>query len=58
MKFVVDELPFYPEQCPFYKEGWSYDRWKCDCTITNEECNLFACSDECCGLKVLESEDK
>lgn len=33
MKFVVDEMPFYAEECPFFELG------VCRCSLSEEKCS-------------------
>lgn len=53
MKFLVDEMPNFYDECPFSKEEWSNDGWVGICTLTNERCNLHEDTTECYGLKEL-----
>ena len=57
MKFVVDELPNFYDDCPFSKEEWSNERWVGICALNNERCNLYEDRyiTECYGLKELKS---
>lgn len=53
MKFLVDEMPNYVDDCPLSKRGWD-DGYLVDiCTLNNERCNLQYNSIECYGLKEL-----
>lgn len=54
MKFLVDELPNYTDDCPFNKRGWDDGYWTDICTLNNERCNLHNNPTECYGLKELE----
>lgn len=35
MKFVVDEMPYWQTDCPFYEIG------ACKCTLNNEHCSYM-----------------
>ena len=52
MKFLVNEMPNFSDECPFAKEYWdsNTDRWVYDCSITNWRCNLYIEEKECYGL--------
>lgn len=55
MKFIVDEMPYYSDQCPFYNSR--NGTCKADC----EECERFGRSyypetNECHTLKVLKED--
>lgn len=43
MKFIVDEMPIYPDYCPFYRDT----RWINDVTKRKHVCAL---SKECCDM--------
>lgn len=57
MKFMVNELPSFYDNCPFSKEEWSNEGWVGICTLNNERCNLHdgRYATECYGLKKLKS---
>lgn len=57
MKFLVDELPSFNDDCPFSKEEWNVEGWVCICTLFNERCNLYEDATECYGLKELKGID-
>jgi hypothetical protein len=55
MKFLVDEMPFWETDCPFY-DG-------CDCTLDNDSCDYMKsnaghrCAEDCRWLKVVGDND-
>ena len=51
MKFIVDEMPNFTEDCPFNKREWDGDMWIDICRLTDTECNLHENGGECHGLK-------
>lgn len=53
MKFLVDEMPNFYDECPFSKEVWTDTGWKGICTLDDGWCNLDGnrCNHECYGLK-------
>lgn len=59
MKFMVDEMPNFYDDCPFSKEEWSDKGWGYVgiCTLTNKRCNLHddRYTTECYGLKELKN---
>lgn len=59
MKFLVDELPNFYDDCPFSKEVWTDEGWRGICTLVDERCNLHnnQCVTECYGLKELKGAD-
>jgi hypothetical protein len=59
MKFIVDEMPYYSDQCPFYNARNG------TCRIDSEECERFRKDyypyrpdAECQNLKVLTEDTK
>ena len=57
MKFIVDEMPYFSDQCPFYNARNG------TCKIDCEECERFGRDyypqrNECHNLKVLTEEEK
>lgn len=53
MKFLVDEMPNYTEDCPFNKREWDNNiMWIDICILTGIECNLHEEKGRCHGLKV------
>ena len=59
MKFLVDEMPNFYDECPFSKEVWTDEGWRGICTLVNERCNLYEGGyiHECYGLKELKGVD-
>lgn len=57
MKFLVDEMPCFGDECPLCKEEWSDERWMHTCSLTNQECNLHEKEGECYGLKEMKGAD-
>ena len=55
MKFIVDELPDYYDDCPFSEEEWHGPEWIsiCTLTLTRSACNLHKVEGKCYGLKEL-----
>lgn len=51
MRFMVDEMPNYTEDCPFNKREWDDDMWIDICRLTGTECNLHGEGGRCHGLK-------
>lgn len=56
MKFLVDEMPCFGEDCPFNKVEWDNDMWVEYCSLNKRECNLHEKESECHGLKELSTE--
>lgn len=56
MKFLVDELTPFEDECPFAKQDWSSERWVYTCNLSGMDCNLSEgrATGECYGLKELE----
>ena len=55
MKYLVTELPLFPEDCPFCDRQWR-DGWFDECKLTYDECELYKNEWECPGFKVPLSE--
>ena len=55
MKFLVNELPNFYDDCPFSKEEWRNESWVAICTLMRCTCNLHNSqyAVECYGLKEL-----
>lgn len=53
MKFLVDELPIFDDECPFGKRIWVDKMWTAHCTLVSKRCTLYESRDshECYGLK-------
>lgn len=39
MKFIVDEMPFWESDCPFYEAGRCYEEGKCK--LDKEDCDYM-----------------
>jgi hypothetical protein len=59
MKFIVNELPNFYDDCPFSKEEWKSGSWIVICTLMKYTCNLHnnRYVTECYGLKELKGTD-
>ena len=59
MKFLVNELPNFYDDCPFSKEEWKSEGWIVVCTLMRYTCNLHNNQyvTECYGLKELKGMD-
>lgn len=59
MKFLVNELPDFYDDCPFSKEEWGNEGWVAICTLMGYTCNLnnSRYANECYGLKELKGVD-
>lgn len=57
MRFMVDEMPNFYDECPFSKEEWSDERWVGICTLSNERCNLHDELGKCHGLREVVSDN-
>ena len=55
MKYLVTELPLFPEDCPFCDRQWR-DGWYEECKLTYDECEMYKNEWECPGFKVPLSE--
>ena len=53
MKFLVDEMPNFSDNCPFNKREWDDDKWIDICRLAGTECNLHEEKGRCHGLKKL-----
>ena len=55
MKLLVDEMPYWRDECPFSEQKWDWDneKWTYICKLTNEYCDLDEIEDECQMLKKL-----
>lgn len=55
MKIFVDELPMFPDKCPFGNYDYDVHRYLCKLS----ECESLICvnTDDCPYLKVLEEKD-
>lgn len=49
MRFYVDEMPNYEEECPFNKTEWE-DRWVNYCKLSDCHCDLHEEEGKCQGL--------
>ena len=54
MKFLVDEMPNFTEDCPFNRREWDDGMWVDICTLNDKECNLHETYSMCHGLKRME----
>lgn len=50
MRFFVDELPWFSDDCPFVEREWHHNVWTSNCKLTGEKCNLHKTEGECNGL--------
>ena len=58
MKFFVDEMPNFYDECPFSEEKWSEEEgWRGFCILNNTRCNLYEDRCVCYGLKVMKGAD-
>lgn len=60
MKFFVDEMPNFYDECPFSEEKWSEEEgWRGFCILNYERCNLNEgrYAHGCYGLKVMKGAD-
>lgn len=53
MKLLVDELPFYGDDCMFAEQRWGENKgtWVTYCKFTNERCDLDLNERGCSFLK-------
>ena len=60
MKFLVDEMPIYPEECPFCDTHWHRNGYGCMKQEFGVECKYFDTNnpDDCHLLKVQEVKDE
>lgn len=57
MRFIVDEMPNFMDECPFSKAMWDDTSWIYKCSLTSEKCNLYEEQGVCHGLKELKGAD-
>ena len=59
MKFLVDEMPNYTDDCPFNKREWDdcCCYWVDICRLVGTECNLHKERERCHGLKRVKALD-
>lgn len=52
MKLLVDEMPYYKDDCMFANSKWNNEKevWVSYCKFTNEECDLDLNKLECSFL--------
>ena len=56
MKFFVDEMPNFYDECPFSEEKWSEEEgWRGFCILSYTKCDLYEDGHvyDCFGLKVM-----
>ena len=65
MKFLVDEMPNFPDDCPFCRAYWEDEVYVPYCAINTSEDNIVDCKyfkthndDDCRLLKVKEDEKR
>ena len=59
MKFFVDEMPLFNDECPFSQHVWFEidGKWRDYCSLCDSPCDLHEKTDECFGLKVIKTQD-
>ena len=59
MKFFVDEMPLFTEDCPFNQHIWFEidGKWRDYCSLCDSPCDLYERPGECFGLKVIKTQD-
>lgn len=59
MRLIVDEMPCYPDECPFVKREWENHNWidYCSLTYCNCKCNLYEKINACHGLRKVTKEE-
>lgn len=54
MKLLVDEMPYYKDDCLFTEQKWSDEEetWVSYCKLTSARCDLDFDKEECSCLKL------
>ena len=60
MKLLVDEMPYYKDDCMFATPKWNYEKeiWVSFCKFTDEECDFNTSEMECNFLKAADRKDE